>query len=83
MVTSPDKAGLAKTQQHIDNPAWVVFYRRLRVFDPCNICDMDAPWSSVSDLLGMEPSPDGDDGLNHKKEKVNALLASEWHRYTS
>ena len=42
------KAGLAKMQQYIDNPARTVsFYRRLRVFDPHNIHDMDAPWSSV------------------------------------
>ena len=43
---------------------------------------MEAPWSSVLDLLGMEPSPDDDDDMKQRKEKVNALLASEWHRYT-
>jgi hypothetical protein len=49
-------AGLAKMQQYIDNLARAVkFYRCLRVFDPRNIRDMEAPWSSVSDLLGMEP----------------------------
>ena len=26
--------------------------------------------------------PDDDNDLKHKKEKLNALLASEWHRYT-
>jgi len=77
-------AGLAKMQQYIDNPARAVkFYRRHRVFDPRNIRDMEAPWSSVSDLLGMKPSPDDDDDdMKQRKEKVNALLASEWHRYT-
>ena len=77
-------AGLAKMQQYIDNLARAVkFYRCLRVFDPRNIRDMEAPWSSVSDLLGMKPSPDDDDDdMKQRKEKVNALLASEWHRYT-
>ena len=76
-------AGLAKMQQYIDNPAPAVkFYRRLKVFDPRNIRDMEAPWSSVSDLLSMEPNPDDDDDMKQRKEKVNALLASEWHRYT-
>ena len=42
----------------------------------------DAPWESISDLLGGVPSPDGDDGLKDKKQRFNALLASEWHRYT-
>ena len=48
----------------------------------CMFQDMEAPWSAVSDLLGMEPSPDDDDDMKQRKEKVNALLASEWHRYT-
>ena len=36
----------------------------------------------MSGLLGMEPSPDDDDDMKQRKEKVNAVLASEWHRYT-
>ena len=35
----------------------------------------------MSDLLGMEPSPDDDDDMKQRKEKVNALLASAWHTY--
>ena len=77
------KAGLAKLQDYISNPARAMsFYKRLRGFDPRNIRDMDAPWASVSDLLGAAPSPDDDDDLQDRKQKLNALLASEWHRYT-
>eukprot|EP00670_Eutreptiella_braarudii_P026529 CAMPEP_0174374684 /NCGR_PEP_ID=MMETSP0811_2-20130205/111802_1 /TAXON_ID=73025 ORGANISM="Eutreptiella gymnastica-like, Strain CCMP1594" /NCGR_SAMPLE_ID=MMETSP0811_2 /ASSEMBLY_ACC=CAM_ASM_000667 /LENGTH=157 /DNA_ID=CAMNT_0015524213 /DNA_START=355 /DNA_END=825 /DNA_ORIENTATION=- len=73
------KAGVAKMQQIVDNPAPAVpFHRRLRVFDPCSIRGTDAPWSSGSGLLGLELSPDDGDDVKHQQEKGNALLASEW-----
>ena len=55
----------------------VRFSRRLRVFRPRNIRDMEAPWSCVSVLLGMEPSLDEDDDMKQRKEKVDA---SQWKR---
>ena len=62
-------------QDSINNPARAMsFYKRLRVFDPRNIRDMDAPWASVLDLLGAAPSPDDDDDLKDRKQQLNALL---------
>ena len=53
------KAGLAKLQDYIDNPARAMsFYQHLRIFNLRNIRDMDAPWALISDLLAATPSPD-------------------------
>jgi len=69
-------AGLAKLQQYIDNPACAVsFYRRLRVSDPRNIGDMDAPWASVSYLLVTEPSPDANGDLKEREDQFGLRVA--------
>ena len=79
----PIKLVWPKCNSIVDNPAPAVpFHRRLRVFDPCSIRGTDAPWSSGSGLLGLELSPDDGDDVKHQQEKGNALLASEWQRYT-
>ena len=56
-------------------------HKRLRVWDPGNICGTNVRWADISDLFGQHKAPGDDEYLQEKKDPLNSLLETEWNWY--